>query len=128
MSNEDDADYAAQATASIAALQAKDVDARSASHQEWWAAFWTIVVEIPDKNIEREYYACCTFSRARRDRVKPRRLWGDWVMKNPAWNGDYRSTSTMKPPSTRRLPQNHVELTDAYDKGRYRLLPLAGEP
>ena len=127
MSNQDDPDYAAQATAAIAALQPSDVNARSASHLAWWNAFWgKSFVEIPDKNIEKEYYASLYLlaSTSRSGEAAPG-MWGDWVMKNPAWNGDYALDFNYETPFYAALTANHVELSDAYDKGVSDWLPLA---
>jgi hypothetical protein len=127
MSSQDDPDYAAQASAAIAALQPNDVDARSASHQKWWTAFWgKSFVEIPDKSVEKEYYASLYLlaSTSRSGEAAPG-MWGDWVMKNPAWNGDYALDFNYEAPFYAALTANHVELSDAYDKAVIDWLPLA---
>jgi alpha-L-fucosidase 2 len=127
MSNEDDPDYAAQATAAVAALQPSDVNARSASHLAWWHAFWgKSFVEIPDKDIEKEYYASLYLlaSTSRSGEAAPG-MWGDWVMKNPAWNGDYALDFNYEAPFYAALTANHVELSEAYDKAVIDWLPLA---
>jgi hypothetical protein len=127
MSNQDDPDYAAQATAAIAALQPNDVNARSASHLDWWHAFWgKSFVEIPDKSIEKEYYASLyLLASTSRSGEAPPGMWGDWVMKNPGWNGDYALDFNYEAPFYAALTANHVELSDAYDKAVSDWLPLA---
>ncbi len=127
MSNQDDSDYAAQAIATITALQPGDIAARSTSHQAWWNAFWgKSFVEIPDKNIEKEYYGSLYLlaSTSRTGEAAPG-MWGDWVMKDPAWNGDYALDFNYETPFYAAFSANHVELTDAYDKAVIDWLPLA---
>ena len=127
MSNEDDPDYAAQATMAIAPLQPSDIDARSESHVKWWDAFWRkSFVQIPDKNIEQEYYGSLYLlaSTSRSGEAAPG-MWGNWVMKNPAWNGDYALDYNYEAPFYAAFSANHVELTDAYDKSVTDWLPLA---
>ncbi|HEX3775211.1 MAG TPA: hypothetical protein VHV51_12150 [Polyangiaceae bacterium] len=127
MSNQDDPDYATQASAAIAALEPSDIDTRSASHVDWWNAFWSkSFVELPDKEIEREYYGSLYLlaSTSRSGEAAPG-MWGDWVMKNPAWSGDYGLDFNYETPFYAAFTANHVELTDAYDKAVIDWLPLA---
>ncbi len=127
MSNVDDPDYSAQAIATIASLQPNDIDVRSASQQGWWDTFWgKSFVEIPDKNIEKEYYGSLYLlaSTSRSGEAAPG-MWGDWVMTNPAWNGDYALDFNYEAPFYAAFTANHVELTDAYDKAVIDWLPLA---
>jgi len=127
MSNEDDADYQAQASLAIASLEPHDVEARSAAHEAFWNAFWRkSFVEIPDKEIEKEYYGSLYLlaSTSRSGETAPG-MWGNWVMKNPAWFGDYALDFNYESAFYSAFAANHVELTDAYDKPVIDWLPLA---
>jgi alpha-L-fucosidase 2 len=127
MSNEDDADYKAQAISAALSLTPDDVDAQSAAHVAFWDAFWRkSFVEIPDKALEKEYYGSLYLlaSTSRSGEAAPG-MWGNWVMKNPAWFGDYALDFNYEAPFYSAFAANHVELADAYDKPIVDWLPLA---
>ena len=127
MSSEDDADYKAQASLAISSLEPDDVAAQSAAHQAYWAAFWRkSFVEIPDKALEKEYYGSLYLlaSSSRSGEAAPG-MWGNWVMKNPGWFGDYALDFNYETPFYSAFAANHVELADAYDKPVIDWLPLA---
>ena len=127
MSNEDDADYAAQVSSAVSSLKPNDVEGLSAAHEAFWDAFWRkSLVEIPDKEIEKAYYGSLYLlaSTSRSGEAAPG-MWGNWVMKNPAWFGDYALDFNYETPFYSAFAANHVELTDAYDKPVIDWLPLA---
>lgn len=118
MSFEDDTGYQQKASASVSTLVQSDVDALLAKHHAWWDAFYAkSFVEIPDKTVEKEYYASLYLlaSASRSGEAAPG-LWGNWVMKNAAWNGDYTLNYNYEAPFYAAFPTNHVELADSYDK------------
>jgi alpha-L-fucosidase 2 len=126
---EDDADYANQAIAAIASLGPKDVEARGVAHRAWWDEFYRkSFVEIPDKLIEKEYYASLYLlaSTSRSGEAAPG-LWGDWVMRDPDWNGDYALDFNYEAPFYAAFTANHAELTESYDKPVVDWLPRAQE-
>ena len=127
MSNRDSATYQTAALAGIAALAAKDVDALEAAHVAWWDAFFKkSFVEIPDKMLEQEYYASLYFlGSVSRAGEQPPGLWGNWVMKDPGWNGDYTLNYNYEVPFYASFPTNHVELADAYDQPVIEWVPNA---
>ncbi len=127
MSNYEDADFMTAAPAAIASLLPSDVETRSEAHQAWWDAFWRkSFVEIPDKALEQAYYGSLYLlgSTSRSGEAAPG-MWGAWVMKNPAWLGDYALDFNYEAPFYSAFAANHVELTDAYDKPIIDWLPLA---
>jgi alpha-L-fucosidase 2 len=127
MSNEDDADYKAQAISVVASLRPSDVESESVAHEAHWDAFWRkSFIEIPDKEIEKEYYGSLYLlaSASRSGEAAPG-MWGNWVMKNPAWFGDYALDFNYEAPFYSAFAANHVELADAYDKPIIDWLPLA---
>jgi alpha-L-fucosidase 2 len=118
MSNLDDPGYQTRVTASISALQPADVAALEASHVAWWDAFYRkSFVEISDKVVEKEFYASLYLlgSVSRTGEQAPG-LWGNWVMKDPGWNGDYTLNYNYEAPFYAAFPTNHVELADSYDQ------------
>ena len=127
MSNEDDADYAAQATSAVSSLKPNDVEPLGAAHAAFWDAFWRkSFVEIPDKEIEKEYYGSLYLlaSTSRSGEAAPG-MWGNWVMKNPGWFGDYALDFNYEAAFYSAFAANHAELTESYDKPVIDWLPLA---
>ena len=127
MSNRDSATYQAAALAGVATLAAPDVDALELSQRAWWDAFFKkSFVEIADKTLEKEYYASLYFlgSVSRAGEQAPG-LWGNWVMKDPGWNGDYTLNYNYEVPFYASFPTNHVELADAYDQPIVAWVPNA---
>jgi hypothetical protein len=127
MSNRDSASWQSAALASVATLTAKDVDALEAAHRAWWDAFFRkSFVEIADKTLEEEYYASLYFlASVSRTGEQPPGLWGNWVMKDPGWNGDYTLNYNYEVPFYASFPTNHVELADAYDQPIIDWVPSA---
>jgi alpha-L-fucosidase 2 len=118
MSNTDDAGFQMQAPAAVSALAQTDVDAMLTRHQAWWDAFYRkSFIEIPNKVVEKEYYASLYLlaSTSRTGEAAPG-LWGNWVMKSPAWNGDYTLNYNYEAPFYASFPTNHVDLADSYDQ------------
>ncbi len=127
MSLEDDPAYQQKALAAVATLQQADVDSRLTTHHAWWDAFYAqSFVEIPNKVIEKEYYASLYLlaSASRTGEAAPG-LWGNWVMKDPAWNGDYTLNYNYEAPFYAAFPTNHVELANNYDKAVIDWVPKA---
>ena len=118
MSNLDSATYQAAAVTGVTGLMQTDVDALNARHRAWWSTFYQqSFVEIPNKTIEKEYYASLYLlaSTSRSGEAAPG-LWGAWVMTDPNWNGDYTLNYNYEVPFYAAFPTNHVGLADAYDK------------
>jgi alpha-L-fucosidase 2 len=118
VSNLDSATYQAAAVTGVTGLMQTDVDALNARHRAWWGTFYQqSFVEIPNKTIEREYYASLYLlaSTSRAGEAAPG-LWGAWVMTDPNWNGDYTLNYNYEVPFYAAFPTNHVSLADAYDK------------
>ena len=118
MSNLDSATYQTDVIASVSKLAAADVTTLEAAHTAWWDAFFRkSFVEIPDKTLEKEYYASLYFlASVSRTGEQPPGLWGNWVMKDPAWNSDYTLNYNYEVPFYASFPTNHVELADSYDQ------------
>ncbi|HEY4106073.1 MAG TPA: hypothetical protein VGM44_19365 [Polyangiaceae bacterium] len=127
MSNFDAADFQNQAVSAVSSLMSSDVEVLLAKHHAWWSAFYRkSFVEIPNKVVEKEYYASLYLlaSTSRTGEAAPG-LWGNWVMKPPAWNGDYTLNYNYEAPFYAAFPTNHVELADSYDKPVVDWIPTA---
>lgn len=66
----------------------------TASHEEWWAAFWRrSAVRVPNPVVERQWYLdTYKFGAAARSDAPPITLQGPWTADNgriPPWKGDY---------------------------------------
>jgi hypothetical protein len=118
MSDRDSATWETDVVARVAGLGTTDVGPLEVAHRGWWDAFFRkSFVEIPDKTLEKEYYASLyLLACVSRAGEQPPGLWGNWVMKDPAWNGDYTLNYNYEVPFYASFPTNHVELADAYDQ------------
>ncbi|HEY2517529.1 MAG TPA: hypothetical protein VGI39_41935 [Polyangiaceae bacterium] len=127
LSNLDSASYANDAVTQVAGLAQSDVDSLYARHEAWWTAFFRqSFVEIPDKAIEKEYYASLyLLASTSRTGEAPPGLWGAWVMTSPAWNGDYTLNYNYEVPFFAAFSTNHVSLADSYDKPVVDWVPSA---
>ena len=127
MSNFDGADFKTKAVSNVSTQVAADIAAHAAAHHAFWDAFYgKSFVEISDKLIEKQYYAALYLlaSASRAGEAAPG-LWGNWVMKAPAWNGDYTLNYNYEAPFYLAFPTNHLELADSYDKPIVDWLPKA---
>jgi len=127
MSYQDDSSYQQKALSAVSALAQADVDSLLTKHHAWWDAFYAkSFVEIPNKVVEKAYYAslyllACV---SRTGEAAPG-LWGNWVMKNAAWNGDYTLNYNYEAPFYAAFPTNHPELADSSDQPVIDWLPKA---
>jgi hypothetical protein len=118
VSNRDDASYQTRAVAAVMSAAPGDVAGWQAAHEAWWDRFWRkSFVEIADKTLEKFYYASLYLlgSCSRTGEQAPG-LWGNWVMKNPGWNGDYTLNYNYEAPFYAAFPTNHAELADSFDQ------------
>ena len=110
----DDKDFLATARKSAADLTGEKIDAVSARHLAWWREFWAhSFIEIPDKEIERRWYAALytLASCSREGKVAPG-LWGNWVTTDhPLWHGDYHLNYNFQAPYYMVYSSNHAELS-----------------
>ncbi len=118
LSNFDSPMFQSTAVSEVSGLAQTDVDALNVRHHAWWTNFYRqSFVEIPNKAIEKEYYASLYLlaSTSRSGEAAPG-LWGVWAMTDPNWNGDYTLNYNYEVPFYAAFPTNHVSLADAYDK------------
>ena len=127
MSYADSKTYQDDVLASIATQQPADITALTTAHLAYWASFFRqSFVEIPDKTLEKHFYASLYLlaSASRTGEAAPG-LWGNWALKSPAWNGDYTLNYNYEAPFYAAFPTNHVALADSYDKPVIDWVPKA---
>lgn len=119
--------YQQQALETLCGMTMETVDALWAAHCAWWESFWSrSFVELPDPELEREYYgslyllACCL----RANEASPG-LYGPWVMKNMYWGGEPPLNYNYEAPYFCTVPTNHVELAENYEKLLFDWVPNA---
>ena len=95
-------------------LTVAKVGALAAGHRAWWADYWArSFIEIPDKEIEKRWYAAlyALGSCSRAGKVAPG-LWGCWATTNqPAWHGDYHLNYNFQAPYYLVYSANHADVS-----------------
>jgi len=86
----------------------------SANHRAWWSDFWSrSFIEIPDKEIEKRWYAALYVmgSCSRAGKVAPG-LWGNWVTTDhPNWHGDFHLNYNFQAPFYMVYSANHADVS-----------------
>ncbi len=117
LSDLDARDFQVAAKRRVDGLQPGDIEKLSALHQAWWREFWSrSFIEIPDKVIERHWYAAqyIMASCSRPGKVAPG-LWGNWITTDrPMWNGDYHLNYNFEAPYYCVYAANHPETSLPY--------------
>jgi hypothetical protein len=122
----DDKDLLVAARKRAAELTVSEIDAISARHRAWWSKFWEkSFIEIPDKEIERRWYAALYVmaSCSREGKVAPG-LWGNWITTDrPAWHGDYHLNYNFQAPYYIVYSSNHPELSLPFYQAIWQAVP-----
>jgi len=99
-------------------------------HREWWAKFWErSFIEIPDKEIEKRWYAALytMASCSREGKVAPG-LWGNWLTTdNPNWQGDFHLNYNYQAPFYMVYASNHADLSLPFFPPVMEWMPQARE-
>ncbi len=118
------------ATKAARELNAKDIPALMAKHRAWWKSFWSrSFIEIPDKEIEKRWYAALYVlgSCSRPGKVAPG-LWGNWVTTDaPSWHGDFHLNYNFQAPYYMAYSGNHTDLTAPFYQAISEAMPLGRE-
>ncbi|MFC5532596.1 discoidin domain-containing protein [Cohnella yongneupensis] len=125
VSNKDNGSYQTAAINNVSGKTQTDIDNLKSSHQAWWNAYYgKSFIEIPNKTIERSYYASLYLmgSVSRAGELAPG-LWGNWLARNGDWRGDYHLNYNYEVPFYWTLTNNHVELAENYDKPVVEWIP-----
>ncbi len=114
LSDLDAPDFLTAAKSIVAELTPETVETRTAQHRDWWAQFWArSFIEIPDKEIEKHWYAAlyALASCSRAGKVAPG-LWGNWLTTDtPNWHGDFHLNYNFQAPYFLAYGTNHVDLS-----------------
>ena len=126
-----DADnFASSAKRRVAALTPKGLEVLSARHQKWWAEFWSrSFVEIPDKEIEKRWYAALYVmgSCSRAGKTAPG-LWGNWVTtEDPNWHGDFHLNYNFQAAFYMVYSANHADLSLPFYQAVSEAVPAGRE-
>ncbi len=127
MSNHDSESFQTDVVDVISNKTAADIEALSASHQAYWNKLYgKSFIEIPDKRLEAEWYGSLYLmaSCSHPGEAAPG-LFGNWIMRNPSWKGDYTLNYNYEAPFFMTIPTNHLELSENYDKPLLDWLPKA---
>jgi len=107
-------DPLAEAKAMVDSLTFEKLAELTASHRQWWSAFWgRSFIEIPDKAIEQCWYSSWYImaSCSRAGKVAPG-LWGNWITTDkPAWHGDFHLNYNFQAPFYGLYSSNHADTT-----------------
>ncbi len=114
LSDLDAKDYLAAAKQRVLALSPADIETLGVRHQAWWKNFWSkSFIEIPDKEIEKRWYAALYVmgSCSRAGKVAPG-LWGNWLTTDsPNWQGDFHLNYNYQAPFYMVYSANHTDLS-----------------
>jgi len=114
LSDLDAPDFLRAAKESVAGLTQQKIEGLAARHRDWWTEFWArSFIDIPDKEIERHWYAAlyAIGSCSRPGKVAPG-LWGNWLTTNkPNWHGDFHLNYNFQAPFYLVYSANHADLS-----------------
>lgn len=128
LSDLDAKDFVASARRLVDGLTEAKILTLEAQHQAWWSNFWSrSFIEIPDKEIEKHWYAALYVmgSCSRAGKVAPG-LWGNWVTTdNPNWHGDYTLNYNFQAPFYMVYSANHTDLSLPFYQAILESMPNA---
>ena len=126
LSDLDAPDFAAAASRLVNDLTAPRLSDLQARHRAWWSAFWArSFLEIPDKEIEKRWYAALYTlgSCSRAGKVAPG-LWGNWLTtESPNWHGDFHLNYNFQAPYYIAYASNHADLTQPFYQALIESVP-----
>lgn len=125
----DAADCFDAAKKAVDALGTKDIPVMTGRHREWWSRFWArSFIEIPDKEIEKRWYAALYVmgSCSKAGKVAPG-LWGCWVTLFAQWQGDYHLNYNFQAPYYIVYSSNHADLSLPFYQAILEALPRGKE-
>jgi len=113
----------------VLAIDVKDIPTMATKHREWWKGFWArSFIEIPDKEIEKRWYAALYVmgSCSKEGKVAPG-LWGCWVTLFAQWQGDYHLNYNFQAPYYITYSSNHTDLSVPFYQAILESVPRAKE-
>jgi alpha-L-fucosidase 2 len=125
MSNWDDLNYQSETINSISGLTQSAVDAQQTASRCWWNwHFGHSFVILGDKTLEKQWYASTYLSacESREFQVAPG-LWGNWIMEDTAWQGDYTLDYNFQLGIDDASVVNDADMQQGYDAAILNWLP-----
>lgn len=113
----------------VSSLGTKDFQTLTVKHRDWWKSFWAkSFIEIPDKEIEKRWYAALYVmgSCSKEGKVAPG-LWGCWVTLFAQWQGDYHLNYNFQAPYYIAYASNHADLSLPFYQAIVEALPRGKE-
>jgi len=129
LSKLDAPDFLETAKKTVLSLEAKDLPTMTSRHRDWWKSFWAkSFIEIPDKEIEKRWYAALYVmgSCSKAGKVAPG-LWGCWVTLFAQWQGDYHLNYNFQAPYYITYASNHADLSVPFYQAILEALPRGKE-
>lgn len=120
--------YRQSAVALVDAVTPQRLEQLHEDHAAWWAAYWNKSwVSIPQKQIEKDYYASLyVLGSAYRLGGFPPGIFGLWVLtEGPEWNGDYHLNYNHNAPTYGMFSANRIEQADVATEPYLDFLPRA---
>ena len=122
----DDKDFLAAAKKRAAELTVNEIDAAAARHAAWWSKFWArSFIEIPDKEIERRWYAALYVmaSCSRRGKGRAGTVGQLDHHGSPAWHGDFHLNYNFQAPYYIVYSSNHADLSLPFYQAIWQSVP-----
>jgi alpha-L-fucosidase 2 len=117
VSSHDTSSYASAAQSMASSLTTMSLAALLSAHESWWRSYWSrSFVQIPDQAVEKSWYGSlyllgCV---SRAGKYAPG-LWGNWIIGNMNWNGDYHTNYNYEAAFYPALSTNHIAQMGSYD-------------
>jgi len=125
MSNWDNLNYQSAAINNVSGLTQSAVDSFQQTNIGWWNNYFgQSFVVLGDKNAEKQWYASLYLSacESRLFQVAPG-LWGNWIMQDMAWQGDYTLDYNFQLGIDDASVTNHADMQQGYDAAILAWLP-----
>ena len=126
LSRLDARDFVAVANRLVNDLTGSRLSDLQVRHRAWWSAFWArSFIEIPDKEIEKRWYAALYTlgSCNRAGKVAPG-LWGNWLTtEHPNWHGDFHLNYNFQAPYYVAYASNHADMTQPFYQALLEAVP-----
>jgi alpha-L-fucosidase 2 len=130
LSDLDARNFSTTAKKLVTELTPQKIATLSVRHREWWSNFWSrSFIEIPDKEIEKHWYAALYVmgSCSRPGKVAPG-LWGNWLTTDePNWQGDFHLNYNFQAPFYIVYGANHADLSLPFYQAMVDWMPQARE-
>ena len=115
-SSHDTPEYQAVAQSMASSLTDGSQAALYRAHEAWWRKYWAqSFVQIPDQAVEKSWYGSLYLlgSVSRAGQYAPG-LWGNWILGDMNWNGDYHANYNYEAAFYEAMSTNHIAQMGPY--------------